>query len=265
MEKSQTVQKLCKTAANMYRLGWHERNAGNVSVMLDEPDYAPLKSAKVIRQIPLNFSTALAGKYFLVTGTGKYFKNFEADPEANLGIMRIEQDGKTASLLWGYSDGGKPTSEFSAHLLSHEARLSVNPANRVIMHGHPANIVAMSYVHDLDEAKFSKTLWQMCFEAVLIFPEGLAVLPMMLAGTNEIGKATADKMRSFKAVLWAMHGIFGSGATLDEAFGLIETAEKAAEIYLKTKGHSIVNLTTPQQLTALCEFWGVKINKGFLK
>lgn len=32
-------------------------------------------------------------------------------------------------------------------------------------------------------------------------------------------------------VLWPHHGVFASGTTLDEEFGLIETAEKAAEIY----------------------------------
>ena len=45
----------------------------------------------------------------------------EADPETNLGIVRISPDGQAAELLWGYRDGGKFTSEFPAHLLSHVA------------------------------------------------------------------------------------------------------------------------------------------------
>lgn len=32
------------------------------------------------------------------------------------------------------------------------------------MHCHPTNILAMTYVHDLDEAAFTRTLWQMCTE-----------------------------------------------------------------------------------------------------
>ena len=35
-----------------------------------------------------------------------------------------------------------------------------------------------------------------------------------------------------QAVIWGMHGICGAGRTVDEAFGLIETVEKAAQIYM---------------------------------
>ena len=66
----------------------------------------------VIREIPTGFmADALIGKIFIVTGTGKYFKNVKADPENNLGIIRIAEDGTTAQLLWGYKDGGRFTSE----------------------------------------------------------------------------------------------------------------------------------------------------------
>lgn len=30
------LKEMCLTAANMYRLGWDERNGGNISYMLDE-------------------------------------------------------------------------------------------------------------------------------------------------------------------------------------------------------------------------------------
>ena len=53
----------------------------------------------------------------------------------------------------------------------------------------------MTYVHDLDEVAFTRTLWQMCTECVVVFPDGVNVLPWMLCGTNEIGVATAEKMQ----------------------------------------------------------------------
>ena len=66
------------TLTNMYDHGWDERNGGNVSLMLDEADlseYLDLGAAP-IRDIPTGFKAPeLEGKYFLVTGTGKYFKN----------------------------------------------------------------------------------------------------------------------------------------------------------------------------------------------
>ena len=130
------LKKMCSTTSNMYRLGWDERNGGNISLMLDEAEVSEyLDTTKIIRTIPTGFrADSLIGKYFLVTGTGKYFKNVEADPENNLGIIRIANDGTTAELLWGYSDGGKFTSELPSHLMSHMARLSVDPENRVVMY-----------------------------------------------------------------------------------------------------------------------------------
>ena len=108
------VQEMCKTTANMYRLGWDERNGGNISYLLDEREVAQyLDLNKVIRTIPLmgwnagEFDTTpLAGKIFIVTGTGKYFKNVEDDPETNLGIVRIAPENKGVELLWGFKDGG---------------------------------------------------------------------------------------------------------------------------------------------------------------
>jgi rhamnulose-1-phosphate aldolase len=54
----------------------------------------------------------------------------------------------------------------------------------------------------------------------------------MMAGSNELGQATATALRQRTLVVWEQHGIVGSGRNLDEAFGRIYVAEKAAEIYL---------------------------------
>lgn len=260
------VEEMKRTASEMYRHGWDERNGGNISLLLDEKEVEGyLDVHKVLRTIPIGFEAKpLAGKYFLVTGTGKYFKNVERDPENNLGLIRVAADGCTAELLWGYSDGGKFTSELPAHLMSHMARLSVDPANRVVMHCHPTNLLAMTYVHDLDERAFTRTLWQMCTECIVVFPDGVNVLPWMLCGTNEIGQATAEKMASARLVVWAQHGVYGAGKDLDETFGLIETAEKAAEIYMKIAHLPLKNTITDEQMHLLEQRFGVRARAGYL-
>lgn len=260
------VEEMKKITANMYRLGWDERNGGNISYMLDEKEVAEyLDLNNVIRTIPTGFDAKeLIGKIFIVTGTGKYFKNVEYDPENNLGIIRIAEDGTTAELLWGYADGGKFTSELPAHLMSHISRLSVDPENRVVIHSHPTNTLAMNYVHELDEKKFTHTLWEMCTECIVVFPDGVGVLPWMLCGTNEIGEATAEKMKEFRLVIWAMHGIYGAGKNLDEAFGLIETVEKAAQIYMLTAHLPRINTIKDKDMQILAEAFCVEYRKDFL-
>ena len=257
---------MVRTCTNMYQHGWDERNGGNISWLLDEAKVAEYLDVKaVLRDIPTGFEApALDGKYFLVTGTGKYFKNVQYDPAANLGLVRLTQGGKNAQLLWGFTGGGKFTSEFPAHMMSHAARLGVDPDNRIVMHCHPANLLAMTYVHDLDSRSFTRTLWQMCSECVVVFPEGVNVLPWMLCGTNEIGEATAEQMGTARLVVWSQHGIYGAGKDLDETFGLIETAEKAAEIYMKIAHLPLKNTITDEQLHLMEERFGVKAREGFL-
>lgn len=257
---SAAMTEMIRTATEMYRHGWDERNSGNISLLLDG-DFSELP---VIRMLPMDFKapSELVGRCFLITGTGKYFKNVEHDPECNLGLIRIA-DG-CAELLWGFSDGGTFTSELPAHLMSHAARLAADSRQRVIMHCHPVNILAMTYVHDNEERAFTRTLWQMCTESMIIFPDGISVLPWMLCGTPEIGKATAEKMRRTRLVVWAQHGIYGSGNTLDEAFGLIETAEKAAEVYLKIAHLPRKYTLSDDKLRQIAKRFGVAPREEFL-
>ena len=257
---------MIRTATNMYDHGWDERNGGNISLMLEEKEVKEyLDPNAVLRTISTGFEApALEGKYFLVTGTGKYFKNVQYAPEVNLGIVRLRDNGQNADLLWGFTDGGKFTSEFPAHMMSHAARLGVDPDNRVVMHCHPANLLAMTYVHTLDEKEFTRTLWQMCTECIVVFPEGVNVLPWMLCGTNEIGEATAEKMKTARLVVWSQHGIYGAGKDLDETFGLSETAEKAAEIYMKIAHLPRVNTITDEQMHQLEKRFGIKAREGYL-
>jgi len=261
------IQRMRKVTQNMYRLGWDERNGGNISCILDPWEVEGyLDLNRVIRTIPTGFDAKpLIGKLFLVTGTGKYFQNVGFDPEDNLGIIRIAEDGTTAELLWGYKDGGKFTSELPAHLMTHMARLEKDPNHHVVIHCHPTNTLAMTYVHELSDKKFSHTLWEMCTECIVVFPEGVGVLPWMLCGTNEIGEATAEKMKDYRIVLWAAHGIYGAGTNMDETFGLIETVEKAAQVYMLTAHLPLLNTITDDQLRTLAEAFGVDYRKDFLE
>lgn len=264
--ESKFVVEMARTTANMYRQGWDERNGGNISVMLDENEVAEyLDLNNVIRTIPTGFdATELIGKIFIVTGTGKYFKNVEYDPETNLGIIRIAKDGTTAELLWGYKDGGRFTSELPAHLMSHIARLKQNPDNRVILHCHPTYTLAMNYCVPLDEKIFTHKLWETCTECMVVFPDGVGVLPWMLCGTNEIGEATAKKMEEFRLVVWGLHGLYGCGVDMDEAFGLVETVEKAAQLYMISAHLPRINTITDDQLRQIAKGFNVKYREDFL-
>jgi len=235
-DNSWFISSMVKATTDMWNKGWDERNGGNVSMRLLEADVAPyLPSWHVSQTLALPDPLPdLAGQYFLATGSGKFFRNVQAAPEANLAIFRILEGGVALEVLWGLCDGGVPTSELPAHLKSHLARQRL-PGNdhRVIMHCHATNLIALTYVLEFNTANITRALWEGSTECLVVFPEGVAALPWMVPGTDEIGDATAMLMAHQPLVLWQFHGVFGTGRTLDEAFGLIDTAEKSASILQK--------------------------------
>ncbi len=261
------LRELCDTTANMYRLGWDERNGGNISYRLKQEEVAPyLDLSRVLRTLPLDFDAGeLAGELFLVTGTTKYFKNVAKCPQNNTGILRVAEGGHTVEILWGYEDGSRPTSELPTHLMNHIVRLRADPDHRVVLHCHPANTVAMTFVHELDDRAFTLTLWRMMTECLVVFPEGVGVLPWMVCGNTEIGAASAEKLRDRRVVIWAAHGIFGAGRDMDEAFGLVETVEKAAEIYNLIGTRPILQSITDAELLRLADAFHLVPRAGYLQ
>lgn len=261
------VKEMIETTSNLYRLGWDERNGGNISYLLSEEEVTPFVDIQnVIRQIPMIFdASALKGRYFLVTGSGKYFKNVEFAPSENIGLVRVAENGKILDLLWGLENDAKPTSELPSHFMSHIARLEVDPENRIIMHNHATHLLAMTFTHELDERAFTRTLWQMCTECLVVFPEGVSIIPWLVPGTNEIGEATSEKMKETRLVLWPQHGIYGAGKDMDEVFGLIETAEKAAKVYTYVQAQGGVKQTiSDEDLWKLARAFGVTPHAGYL-
>ena len=62
----------------------------------------------------------------------------------------------------------------------------------------------------------------------------------------------------------ALDGIYGAGKDLDETFGLIETAEKGAEIYMKIAHLPLKNTITDDELHQLEKRFKVKGREGYL-
>lgn len=265
---SKYVKDLCDITFRSYDHGWDERNGGNVSLRLTAAELAEFDDlTEVKRTYDLGFDASeLAGQYFLVTGSGRYFRNVIKRPELDSGLVKITADGLHAELYWGFEDVAEPTSEFPTHLMSHIARLKVDSNQRVVMHCHPTNFIALSFTQALDERKLSRLLWQMQAESLVVFPEGVGIIPYMTPGTNEIGAKTAAKMADYRVVMWPHHGIFAVGADLDETFGLIETVEKAALIYsqIMAQGGQIKQKITDDQLKELAQAFGVEANPKFL-
>jgi rhamnulose-1-phosphate aldolase len=233
---AQFVNDFIQLADDGFKQGWHEKNGGNLSYHMTKNDVEMVREHFCHGEWhPIKTTVpGLAGEYFLVTGSGKYFQNVKRKPLDSICVIELDGSGENYRIVWGLVNGGLPTSELPTHLMNHEVKMAMPGVNkRVLYHAHPANIVALTFVLPLDDAVFTRELWEMMMECPLVFPEGLGVTEWMPAGGREIAEITCEKMKKYNAVLWAHHGLFAFGDDFDEAFGLFHTIEKSAEILVK--------------------------------
>ena len=103
-------------------------------------------------------------------------------------------------------------------------------------------------------------------ESIVVFTEGIGVIPYMTPGTTEIREATAAKMAEFQAVLWPHPGFLASGTSLDEIFGLIEVIEKAVMIYsqIGAQGGVMKQAITDKEFQEIAAFFNMMPHQGFL-
>ena len=71
-------------------------------------------------------------------------------------------------------------------------------------------------------------------------------------------------MEDYRLVVWGLHGIYGAGCSMDETFGLIETVEKAAQLYMLIAHLPHVNTIRDEELKAVADAFGLTYRTDFL-
>ncbi len=209
----------------------------------------------------------LAKEYFLVTGSGKYFRNVILDPEDSICVIELDETGTKYRILWGLVNGGKPTSELPSHLMNHAVKMIASGGkHRVIYHAHTTNTIALTFVLPLTDEAFTRELWEMATECPVVFPSGIGVVGWMVPGGRDIAVATSELMKSYDVAIWAHHGMFCSGEDFDLTFGLMHTVEKSAEILVKTLSMTSEKrqTITPDDFRALAKDFHVELPEKFL-
>lgn len=264
------VQGFMRMANDGWEQGWHERNGGNLTYRIKKEEVESvkeqLKTDGEWKEIGTTVPT-LAGEYFLVTGSGKYFRNVQSAPEDSIAIIELDEKGEKYRICWGLANGGRPTSELPSHLMNHEVKvLTTGGKHRVIYHAHTANVIALTFVLPLKDEIFTRELWEMATECPVVFPDGVGVVGWMVPGGRDIAVATSELMKKYDVAIWAHHGMFCSGEDFDLTFGLMHTVEKSAEILVKTLSMSPTKLQTitPQNFRDLAVDFKVSLPEQFL-
>lgn len=264
------VQGFIRMCNDGWEQGWHERNGGNLSYRIKPEEVEEVNSYfdDAHDWQPIGTSVpGLAGEYFMVTGSGKYFRNVILDPADSTCIIELDEKGENYKIRWGLTGGGRPTSELPSHLMNHEVKKRVSGGqHRVIYHAHTTNVIALTFVLPLKDEVFTRELWEMATECPVVFPSGIGVVKWMVPGGREIAVETSKLMEEYDVAIWAHHGMFCSGEDFDLTFGLMHTVEKSAEILVKMLSMRPDKLQTikPEEFRDLAKDFNVELPEKFL-
>lgn len=267
--EAEYVQGFIRMGNDGWEQGWHERNGGNLSYRVKTEEVELVKEDFVVKEWqPIGATVPdLAGEFFLVTGSGKYFRNVIIKPEDSICMIEVDQTGENYRIVWGLINGGRPTSELPSHLMNHEVKKKATEGRyRVIYHAHTTNVIALTFVLPLTDEVFTRELWEMATECPVVFPSGIGMVPWMVPGGLEIAVATSKLMECYDVAIWAHHGMFAAGEDFDLTFGLMHTVEKSAEILVKMLSIQPTKLQTitPDNFRDLARDFNVTLPEKFL-
>jgi len=253
------VARVAEVAGYLWEKGWAERNGGNISV-----DVTHLIGESYVKTCPASAAVRLrdpvpelSNHLFFVTGTGRRMRYVAKDPLDNCSLVRIITGGYSYEII--SAPEITPTSELPSHLSMHNYLLRQGKINRVVLHTHPTELIALTHCKPfLNSVSLTYMLWKMIPECRIIVPKGVGIVPYEIPGTIELARATVDQLDRHDLILWEKHGILAVGKDIIECFDAIDTLNKSAQIYMsvRTAGFEPEGLTIVQ-LEKLAEIFGL--------
>jgi len=248
-ELERQIADVAEVAGYLWQKGWAERNGGNITInitaLIDDEirNLPPISDVTPIgRTLP-----HLKGCYFFCKGTNLRMRDLARHPMENGSIIRILDD--CANYVIVADKPVKPTSESASHLSMHNYLIGKGSNYKAVLHTHPVDLIAMTH-HSafLKKDVLTHLLWSMIPETRAFCPRGLGIVPYALPGSFELADATISKLDEYDVVMWEKHGACAVGENIMEAFDMIDTLSKSAQIYLtgKSMGFEPEGMTSAQ-------------------
>lgn len=226
-------------AGYLWQKGWAEANAGNLSI--DVTDSFNFSESEHVASASSSLNTSLdyssiAGRSILITGSGCRFRDISKEPESGMCIIHLSDYGKAYQIFkrkFSETDV-KPTSEIATHLRLHEHFAKSGSLNKVVLHTHPTELVALSHMKKYwDEKKFNSVLLGMLPEVKVILPEGAGLVDYALPGSEKLAEGTLEKLiKGYRIIMWQKHGCLAVSDNPLSAFDMIDILNKGAQVLL---------------------------------
>lgn len=235
-ELKKRVDEVAEVAGYLWQKGWAERNGGNITINITDIVDDEIKSMKPISDVILLGKPLLnlKGGYFFCKGTNRRMRDLARWPMENGSVIRVLDD--CASYVIIADDPVKPTSELASHLAMHDYQISINSGYKAVLHTHPIDLIAMTHNAEfLKKDKLTYLLWSMIPETRAFCPKGLGIIPYKMPSTVELADATVEVLKEYDVVMWEKHGVCSVSENIMEAFDMVDTLSKSAQIYLTAK------------------------------
>jgi rhamnulose-1-phosphate aldolase len=240
-----------------------EGAAGNISIYMGWPVEASRKFP-ISETIELPESLPeLAGKSFLVSGSGRRLREIIQDPAANLGFVTINNGGQTGELRTSPRRlFARLTSEFNSHLAVHCDQVRTTGTNfHAVIHAQPLHLTYLSHIPRYQSEEYlNRHLLRWQPELIVQLPEGLGYAPFCVPGSAQLRAGTVESLRMHRVVVWSKHGVMArSDQSVKRAADRIEYAETGARYeYLNLVNGEQGEGLTDDEIRAVCQTFGIQ-------
>lgn len=240
-ELAHKIEEVAEVAGYLWQKGWAERNGGNITINITEFADDEMRSLAPISE-PLRIGVTLPhlrGCWFFCKGTNRRMRDLARRPMENGAIIRILDDCASYEIV--ADNPVRPTSELPAHLSMHEQMAASGNGYRAALHTHPIDLVAMSHNPEfLKKDVLTNLLWSMIPETRAFCPKGLGIVPYRMPGSVSLAEQTVEQLRDYDVVLWEKHGVCAVAENIVEAFDMVDTLSKSAQIYQTARNMGFV-------------------------
>lgn len=240
-ELAHKIDEVAEVAGYLWQKGWAERNGGNITINITEFADDRMRSlAPISGPMPIGVTLPhLRGCWFFCKGTNRRMRDLARRPMENGSVIRILDDCASYEIV--ADNPVRPTSELPAHLSMHERMIASGNGYRAALHTHPIDLVAMSHNPEfLKKDVLTNLLWSMIPETRAFCPKGLGIVPYRMPGSVELAERTVEELRDYDVVLWEKHGVCAVAENIVEAFDMVDTLSKSAQIYMTARNMGFV-------------------------
>lgn len=228
------LKDIALVSETLWRRGWAEKNAGNLSVDVTEFYFLKRhKKSSIYFRFEKRFEYLKNG-LFLITPSGSRFRDIAIDITNQLMLLKIDESGSGYYILSNFYNK-KPTSELKTHLEIHNYLRIQKSEMRVVLHTHPTELVALSHIKEYQSTnKFSDILISAHPEVYINLANRIGFVRYFLTGSQRLADETLNLIKAGRTlIIWERHGALSIDRDVMGAFDHLDIANKAADITLR--------------------------------